>query len=220
VAGRAGVFAHPTAKGSRPGGWKEPFAPLSSSEHYCRSSREAPTGLRDAPSRPRVSGAPGERAMAPPRSTRRATSCSVLFEFARPEGGPSLFVSALKRPDDSSDVRLCSDGGHPGGQGSGERRKVPISLDGERCRDGTGVPKTTAKWAAFGRSRAHAPSVTCSASAARRARSSRRRRGAGRCRRRRRGSRRPATGAAPSLKGPAGRTALGRSSARTTGCCL
>jgi len=141
VAGRAGVFAHPTAKGSRSGGWEEPFAPLSSSEHYCRSSREAPPGLRVAPVGPRVSTAPGERAMAPPRSTRRATSCSVLFEFARPEGGPSLFVSALKRPDDSSDVRLCSDGGHPGGQGSGERRKVPISLDGERCRDGTGVPK-------------------------------------------------------------------------------
>jgi hypothetical protein len=28
VAGRAGVFVHPTAKGSRPGGWKEPFAPF------------------------------------------------------------------------------------------------------------------------------------------------------------------------------------------------
>ena len=82
MAGRAGVFAHPTAKGSRPGGWKEPFAPLSSSEHYCRSSREAPTGLRDAPPGPRVSAAPGERAMAPPRSTRRATSCSVLFRIS------------------------------------------------------------------------------------------------------------------------------------------
>jgi len=28
VAGRAGVFAHPTAKGSISGGWKKPFAPF------------------------------------------------------------------------------------------------------------------------------------------------------------------------------------------------
>jgi hypothetical protein len=148
VVDRAGVFAHPTAKGSRPGGWKEPFAPLSSSEHDCRSSREAPTGLRDAPSRPRVSAAPGERAMAPSRSTRRATSCSVLFQCARAEGGPSLFVSALKRPDDSSDVRLCSDGGHPGGQGSGERRSANQSRRREVPGRNRG-PETPAKWAAF-----------------------------------------------------------------------
>jgi hypothetical protein len=70
----------PTARGSRTGpgagALRSCFCP--SSEHSCRSSREAPPGLRVAPVGPRVSTAPGERGMAPPRSTRRATSCSVL----------------------------------------------------------------------------------------------------------------------------------------------
>jgi hypothetical protein len=113
-----GCLYTPPRRAPDPGAGRSPSLLLSSSEHYCRSSRDAPTGLRDAPPGPRVSAAPGERAMAPPRSTRRATSCSVLFQisprsplrrtaegrFVRwcPEGGPSLFVSALKRPDDSS----------------------------------------------------------------------------------------------------------------------
>jgi hypothetical protein len=44
----------------------------------CRSSREAPSGLRDAPAGPRVVCGAGERAGAPPRSTRRGFPCSVL----------------------------------------------------------------------------------------------------------------------------------------------
>jgi hypothetical protein len=44
VAGRAGVFVHPTAKGSRSGGWEEPFAPfcLRASTTAARRARPRP----------------------------------------------------------------------------------------------------------------------------------------------------------------------------------
>jgi hypothetical protein len=104
---------------------------LLSERSLCRSSREAPSGLRDAPAGPRVECSAGERPEAPPRSTRRGFHAPFFVEslvesrFARKNSWPLLrpFFSAMlfAARDLSRALRLCSDRGHPGGQESGER---------------------------------------------------------------------------------------------------
>ena len=84
AADRAGVRGHPTAKGSRRGKAPEPFA-LTASASFPRGStsaahREAPSGLRDAPTGPRVLAALGERGERR-RGARGMTRCSDLRRF-------------------------------------------------------------------------------------------------------------------------------------------
>jgi hypothetical protein len=115
---RAGVSGHPTAKGSRSRGCNGAlrFHPsgVGGTPH---SSREAPSGLRHAPAGLRGANGAGERESAAAGAWRRraATPRSLLARCsARP---------ADLWPTNSMSFRLCSDGGRPGGQGSGERRE-------------------------------------------------------------------------------------------------
>jgi hypothetical protein len=131
LAGRAGVLVHPNREGLQNLGEPEPFALAFAVERPLPPlvARASP-GLRIAPvGASRLYGAEGRGQ--PPRSTRRATSCSVFQSLGSPLGLPEKIVSRrdgsslpwrFKCPHSSYEVGLCSDGSHPGGQGSGERR--------------------------------------------------------------------------------------------------
>jgi hypothetical protein len=170
VVGRAGVVAHPNREGLQIRGLDGALRSSPVGSSFClRASTTAARRARPRPGcwPPRRGPASlrrlGERVMAPPRSTRRATSCSVLsvwpqsplpppaegrFVARRSGDCPSLSVPALKHPD-SSTARLCSDGGHPGGQGSGERGSV-AQPKGAKVPSDRPAFETTANWAAFG----------------------------------------------------------------------
>jgi hypothetical protein len=150
-----GVWPHPAAKGPCPGLSRSPSFRSSGREllplerHLCRSSREAPSGLRIAPAGLHGTCGAGERG-APLRGVKgdpTPRTCSnrvcdgplgqvnnvepagALSSLERPsESQPTLPRVALFRrsppgPRDSTGYPLCSDGGHPGGQRSRERRE-------------------------------------------------------------------------------------------------
>ena len=137
AAGRAGVtWATPRREGLQAVAWEGCAGALRfvfqgaivpfPSGALCRSSREAPSGLRDAPAGPRVVGGAGERAGASPRSMRRGSFHAPFFVeslvesclaaatplFSAIPSAPRALIRAL---------RLRSDRGHPRGQESGER---------------------------------------------------------------------------------------------------
>jgi hypothetical protein len=144
----------PTAKGSRSAGWTEPFAPLRWAFAFaferallplvargprpgCWSLRRGPASLRRL----------GERVIAPSRSTRRATSCSVLsiwpqsplpppaegrFVSRRSDGCPSLSVAALKHPV-SSTARPLLRRRSSRRTRVGRAWEVSLSLKGREC---------------------------------------------------------------------------------------
>jgi hypothetical protein len=106
------VSGHPTTKGSRlQGRCRIPFAPfpvgalLPLERQPCRSSREAPSGLLFAPPGLRGTCGAGERRA--PLAGREGEHAPILLNRV------GAFMSQPRL--------CCSDGGHPGGQGSGER---------------------------------------------------------------------------------------------------
>jgi hypothetical protein len=118
AAGRAGVtWATPRREGLQAVAWEGCAGALRfvfqgaivpfPSGALCRSSREAPSGLRDAPAGPRVVGGAGERAGASPRSMRRGSFHAPFFVESLVESCLAAGTPGFLR------YSLCSEGSHP-----------------------------------------------------------------------------------------------------------
>jgi hypothetical protein len=109
-----GCLHTPTAKGSRSGGSAGALRSFTRAGVHAAHRAKPRPGLRFAPAGLRGNAALGERESAAAGYRSGSAPARSCWARARESVGERPLRLA---------VRLCSDGGHPGGRGSGERRE-------------------------------------------------------------------------------------------------